>query len=154
MTDASSNRVDDQHRKCQRCGLVHPCPDYAADAIPNSAHEHEWEAIGQIDRRCKRCGKVESGLEASQDWPHVGHQTRHRVAEFITYRPCGCPGAATTPHDPQVCQIQGHATRNRVPTLDQIVRALRDKDCPYLGNYKPGYDAALDDVLDEVRRAT
>lgn len=49
------------------------------------------------------------------------------------------------------CNVTPH---NRVPTLEQIVQALRDKDCPYLGNYKLGYDAALDDVLEETRRAT
>lgn len=41
------------------------------------------------------------------------------------------------------------SSRNAV---EVVVRALRDKDCPYLGHYKLGYDAALDDVLRELPR--
>jgi len=73
------------------------------NAIPNSAANdgcaHEWESVGQIDRRCKLCGKVESGLEASQGWPsafkpersaeeesrladNLHHATRNRAARF------------------------------------------------------------------------
>lgn len=36
------------------------------------------------------------------------------------------------------------------PMLIDRIRTLRDKDCPYLGNYKLGYDSALDDLLELV----
>jgi hypothetical protein len=53
----------------------------SSNSAANDGCAHEWEGIGQIDRRCKRCGKVESGLEASQSWPPVGRVIPNRVED-------------------------------------------------------------------------
>jgi len=34
-----------------------------------------------------------------------------------------------------------------------MVTMLKDRDCPYLGSFKLGYDAALDELLDLLETA-
>ena len=54
--------------------------------------------------------------------------------------------------EPRCLQCGGgpRATPDRAATLRRVVQTLRDRDCPYLGHYKLGYDAALDDVLEAM----
>jgi len=44
-------------------------------------------------------------------------------------------------------EIGTHPTPDRAVEIQAMIQTLRDRDCPYLGHYKLGYDAALDDLL-------
>jgi hypothetical protein len=72
----------------------------SSNSAANDGCAHEWEGIGQIDRRCKRCGKVESGLEASQSWPPVGRVIPNRVEDHNRRGKFGVSSVTMRPLNP------------------------------------------------------
>ena len=69
-----------------------------------------------------------------------------------------CPHCGREVPVPGLCHIctppaSDRTTGSCAETIRAMVTMLKDRDCPYLGSFKLGYDAALDELLDLLETA-